>query len=74
MTDERLKIVFGFAILGGLLVLCAVIALGKVREDTSFGLREIITGLLMLSAGFANWAFGSISKHTQGNGDSDDKK
>ena len=62
MTDERLKIVFGFSLLLGLVCLAALIALAHVEEKSSYSLREIITGLLVLSGGFSAWAFGSIGK------------
>jgi hypothetical protein len=35
-----------------------VIALGKVQEDTSFGLKETLTALYVLAGMFAQWAFG----------------
>lgn len=39
--------------------LALAIGLGKVEETTSYGLKEIVTGLLVLSGSFAQWAFGS---------------
>lgn len=57
------KILFGFFILLVLAVLAALIALGSVRAESSFGLNIILGGLLTLSGGFASWAFrGSTGK------------
>ena len=53
-----LKMIFGYMLLVLLAVLAAIIALGKVHQETSFGLSEILGGLLVLSGGFAHWAFG----------------
>lgn len=55
---DRWKLIFGFCLLGALLVLAVVVGLAKVSAETSFGLDRIITGLLMLASGFATWAFG----------------
>jgi len=51
------KLAFGFLLLILLAGLCAVIGLGKVEADTSFGLQDILGGLLVLSGGFAHWCF-----------------
>lgn len=52
------KMAFGFLLLICITSLAAMIALGKVHQDTSYGLPEIEGGLLTLAGGFANWAFG----------------
>ena len=52
-----LKLTFGFWMLFVLAALAAIIALGKVRAESSFGLDIILGGLLTLSGGFAGWAF-----------------
>jgi hypothetical protein len=51
--------IFGFLLLLLLAVLAGTIALGKVQQDTSFGLQDILGGLLVLAGGFAHWAFGT---------------
>ena len=62
VTDERLKIVFGFIMLLGVLVIIVLFGLGKVHEESSYGLRELITILGVLGGGFAVWAFNSAPK------------
>ena len=52
------KMGFGFLLLLVTGVLAGMIALGKVTQESSYGLPEILGGLLTLSGGFANWAFG----------------
>lgn len=59
MSDERLKMIFGFAILVVLATLAAIVGLGKVEMQTSYGLNIILGGLTTLSGMFAQWAFGS---------------
>lgn len=59
MTDSRLKIIFGFSILVVLAVLAAIVGLGTVRMETSYGLNIILGSLATLAGGFAQWAFGS---------------
>jgi hypothetical protein len=58
----RLKMIFGFLLMVLLSVLAAIIALGKVELATSYGLGQIIGGLLVLSGGFAHWAFGPAAE------------
>jgi thiol:disulfide interchange protein len=58
------KIAFGFALLLVLAILAALIALGNVRAESSFGLNIILGGLLTLSGGFAGWAFRDEKKET----------
>lgn len=53
------KIAFGFWILVVLATLAAIIALGKVHAESSFGLDIILGGLLTLAGGFSGWAFGN---------------
>lgn len=57
MSLERLKMIFGFLLLVLLATLAGVIAIGNVRQESSFGLQDILGGLLVLSGGFAHWAF-----------------
>ncbi len=58
MRLQILKMIFGFLLLILLAVLAAVIGLGHVEQATSYGLEGIVGGLLVLSGGFAHWAFG----------------
>ncbi len=60
MNLALLKMIFGFLLLILLATLAALIALGKVEQSTSHGLDQILGGLLVLSGGFAHWAFGGI--------------
>jgi hypothetical protein len=59
------KMLFGFCLLLCIAALAATIAIGHVRQDTSYGLEGIISGLLTLSGGFANWAFGESRTSTE---------
>ena len=52
-----MKMFFGFILLLVVSVLAGAIALGKVEEQTSFGLHDILEGLKLLLAQFAVWAF-----------------
>lgn len=61
-----LKMTFGFLLLILLAVLCGVIALGKVEQGTSFGLQDILGGLLVLSGGFAQWCFATVKENGDG--------
>lgn len=56
---DELRMLFGFLLLVIVAFICVAIALGKVEEQTSFGLTQIITVLSALGGGFANWAFSS---------------
>lgn len=58
-TIDELKMLFGFLLLLIVAFLCASIALGNVREESSFGLTQMITVLSALGGGFATWAFSS---------------
>lgn len=64
--DEKwlpfLKMAFGLVLLVMLAVLAAIIGLGKVQQETSFGLQDILGGLLVLSGAYSQWAFGSSTK------------
>jgi hypothetical protein len=52
-----LKVLFGFLLVVTLALLACIIALEKVEAQTSFGLDIILGGLMVLSGGFAQWAF-----------------
>jgi hypothetical protein len=50
---------FGFGLLLVLAVLAAMIALGKVEMQTSYGLNIVLGSLCTLTGAFAQWAFNS---------------
>ena len=55
---DYLKMIFGYTLLLILAALVAVIALGHVEQQTSYGLMPLITASATLSGGFMNWCFG----------------
>lgn len=57
-----LKMTFGFLLVLVVAGLAAMIAFGKVEQQTSFGLDIILGGLLTLTGGFSQWAFSSKDK------------
>jgi hypothetical protein len=60
--------IYGFMLLVILAGLAAAIALGKVEEQSSYGLMPLIVALATLSGGFAQWAFGGTDS-ANGKGD-----
>lgn len=66
MSDNRLKMIFGFSILIVLAILAAIVGLGHVEMQTSYGLNIILGSLATLAGGFAQWAFGSKDSPSQG--------
>ena len=59
MTHKQ-RAIFGFMLLGIWALLIGIIAIGHVEEQTSFGLRDCITGLAFLSGSWAQATFGSV--------------
>ena len=59
---EFLKLFFGFLALILLAILAMIIALGEVKQDSSFGLTYILGALSVMAGMFAQWAFGDKSK------------
>jgi hypothetical protein len=57
VSDDRIKMLFGFCLLILISLLAAIIALGKVEENTSHGLNYLLGALTTLAGGFAQWAF-----------------
>jgi hypothetical protein len=55
--EFTLKMLFGFVLMMLVAAIALVIALGKVEEQTSYGLQDILGGLLVLCGSFAHWAF-----------------
>jgi hypothetical protein len=62
MSDFRLKMIFGFSLVGILAILAGIIALGKVEPMTSHGLDIVLGALAANSGGFAQWAFSQGGK------------
>lgn len=58
MSVTQQKMVFGFLLLVILATLIIVIAVGKVEQQTSYGLEGVIGALATLAGAFGNWAFG----------------
>jgi hypothetical protein len=56
LTHEP-RLLFGFAILIVTAVLAVIIAVGKVQQDTSYGLQIVLGSLATLAGAFAQWAF-----------------
>lgn len=69
MTSDREKMIFGFCLLLILGLLAAVIALGKVEMQTSYGLNIVLGSLTTLSGAFAHWAFSSKDRQTNNKGE-----
>lgn len=57
MSDDRLKLLYGYVLTAVIVTLGLALGLGKVEEKTSFGLRELILILGMLASQWAQWAF-----------------
>ena len=57
MSDDRLKLLYGYVLTGVIVTLGLALGLGKVEEKSSFGLRELILILGMLASQWAQWAF-----------------
>lgn len=51
------RMAFGFCLLLLIAILAAVIAVGHVTQESSYGLTDVIGILAVLSGGFAQWAF-----------------
>lgn len=49
--------VFGFGVLLIVAALAAIIALGKVHQESSYGLGILVGTLSTLAGAFSNWAF-----------------
>lgn len=69
VTDERLKIIlgyrFGYGVLFGVIVAIAVVAIGQVKAETSYGLLILLNALSFLGGGFVAWAFGVKSHESK---------
>jgi hypothetical protein len=56
---DKWKAAFGFALLFVIAALGMTISLGKVMQESSYGLQIILGCITTLSGGFAAWAFGA---------------
>jgi len=59
--EFTLKMLFGFLLMILVAAIALVIALGKVEQQTSYGLQDILGGLLVLTGSFSHWAFQAVS-------------
>ena len=57
LTEQEPRMIFGLVLMVLLVVLAALVALGKVHQETSYGLDYILGSLATLAGGFAQWAF-----------------
>lgn len=62
MNQINPRMLFGFGVLFFTAVLALIIALGEVRQETSYGLNVVLGSLSTMSGMFAQWAFGQNSK------------
>lgn len=65
MTVDKWKLVYGYLLLLIFAVLICVIGLGKVTQQESFGLDQLVGGLLVLAGAFGNWCFQPSKKDEQ---------
>ncbi len=62
MTDNKLRWIYGYIILSIIGALGLAIALGKVEEQTSYGLHELLLLLAFLGNQFGQWAYGNLKE------------
>lgn len=53
------RMLFGFGVLMVLAVLAVIIALGKVHQESSYGLGIVLGSIAVLAGQFSQWAFSS---------------
>ncbi len=58
-VGAKYRAIFGFLLLVEIGFLAAIIGLGHVEKETSYGLEIILGCFTTLAGGFATWAFGS---------------
>jgi len=54
--------IFGFCLLGAYFGMGLIFGLGHIEEKTSFGLKEILTGLTFMSGAWSQYAFSRKDK------------
>lgn len=57
-----LKLFIGFLMFLSLVILASIIGLGHVEQSTSFGLQDVLGGLLVAFGMWSQWAFGRDKK------------
>lgn len=62
MSKADPRIIFGFGVLLVIACLALIIALGNVRQESSYGLEIVLGSLATLSGSFAQWAFGKMDE------------
>ncbi len=55
------RMIFGLILMVLLVALAALVALGRVHQDSSYGLDYILGSLATLAGAFGQWAFGRKS-------------
>lgn len=58
-----LKLLIGLLMFLSLVSLAAIIGLGHVEQATSFGLQDVLGGLLVAFGMWSQWAFGGDRKN-----------
>jgi hypothetical protein len=56
-SGERLRLIFGYATLVIIAGIAVMIAVGEVKQESSYGLEPILVALTSVAASFCNWAF-----------------
>lgn len=59
------RFIFGFSVLAVLGGLSGVIAMGHVKQESSYGLDIALGALATLAGAFAQWAFGRREEQPQ---------
>ena len=57
-----LKLLIGLLMFLSLVALAAIIGLGKVEQQSSFGLQDVLGGLLVAFGAWSQWAFAGSRK------------
>lgn len=57
-----LKLIIGLVMFLSLVGLAAIIGLGKVEQASSYGLQDVLGGLLVAFGAWSVWAFSSKDK------------
>jgi len=57
-----LKLLIGLLMFLSLVALAAIIGLGKVEQQSSFGLQDVLGGLLVAFGAWAQYSFGGSRK------------
>ena len=63
------KMIYGIVLLASLVGLAIMLAIGEIKEESSFGLREIILALALLSQNFSSWAFNAAKENREAKDD-----